>query len=341
MVDLNSKSIIETDSEFICRTIDFIPLENKTVLITGASGLLGVYFLTCLKLISETIQGIKIIAVFRSELPEYLSEKEFNNLSVFKGDISDSLFCETLPKADFIIHAAGYGQPLKFMSAPVKTIKLNTFTTFLLFDKLKTNGNFLFISSSEVYNGLSGKIYKESQIGTTNTTDSRACYIEGKRGGEAICNSYRQQGVNASSVRLGHTYGPGTKKGDKRVILSFIEKALKGKITLMDKGEAVRTYCYISDAVEIMWKILLSCKEPIYNLGGISKMNIAGVAQTIANIINVPVIIPQDVNSVVGAPEDVQLDMKLVTNEFGKNTFVSFEEGIKKTVDWYKSLEEK
>lgn len=335
---MKKTSILEKDSIAILANIDFKQLENKTILITGASGLLGVYFLTCLKLVSEKIKDIQIVAVFRSELPNYMSETDFNNLTIYKGDISDATFCKTLPIADYIIHAAGYGQPLKFMDAPVKTLQLNTFSTFLLFDKLKPNGHFMFISSSEVYSGLNTNIYTEEQIGTTNTTHARACYIEGKRGGEAICNAYRLQGVKASSVRLAHTYGPGTKKGDKRVILSFIEKALNGKIAMMDKGKAMRTYCYISDAIEIMWHILFSCKEPVYNLGGRSQTTIAGVAEIIGRILHVPVEMPDNDNSVAGAPTDVQLDMNKVKNEFGKDSYINLEDGLSKTIAWYKSI---
>lgn len=329
--------VIEGDAQAICKSIDFSALNNKTVLITGASGLLGVYLLSCLKYLSDSGMNIKVVAVFRSELPDYI--KSFSQLQICKGDITDHAFCLSLPQADFIIHAAGYGQPMRFMADPDKTLKLNTFSTFLLFDRLREGGHFMFISSSEVYSGLEKEIYTEDEIGSSNTTHPRACYIEGKRAGEAICNAYRTKGVKASSVRLAHTYGPGTKKGDKRVILSFIEKALGGKIEMIDKGEAVRTYCYVADAVEIMWRILLSCKDAVYNLGGNSQTTIAGLATTIAKVMQVPLIIPSTDVSVAGAPRDVKLDMTKVREEFGKNKYVPLEEGLNKTINWYLSIQ--
>ena len=328
-------NIIQKDAEEICEKVDFSCLKGKTILISGASGLIGGYLLLCLKLVSKSISGINVIAVFRSDLPNYIITSEFENLHIYKGDITEVSFCQSLPLADFIVHAAGYGQPIKFMQAPEKTLKLNTFSTFLLFDRLNSGGSFLFVSSSEVYSGLNADIYSESQIGNTNTTHPRACYIEGKRGGEAICNAFKIQGVKASSVRLGHTYGPGTKEGDKRVILSFIEKAMNGKIEMLDKGEAVRTYCYISDAVEIIWSILFSCKEPIYNLGGTSRTSIAGLADCIGEIMNVSVSLPETINSVAGAPEDVRLDMSKVESEFSKTTYVDLKEGLQRTISWY------
>jgi nucleoside-diphosphate-sugar epimerase len=328
-------NIIEEDAKKICDSLDLDRLNNKTIIITGASGLLGVYFLSCLKVLADRGSNIVTAAIFRSELPAYLIERNYPGLQIFQGDITDYAFCQTLPAADFIIHAAGYGQPMKFMEDPELTLKLNTFSAFLLFDKLKTGGHFMFISSSEVYNGLKRELYTEDEIGTTNTTHPRSCYIEGKRGGEAICNAYRSKGVKASSVRLAHTYGPGTKKGDKRVILSFIEKALAGKIEMLDKGEAIRTYCYVADAVEIMWNILLSARQPVYNLGGNSQTSIAGLAQSIGEIMNVPVIIPPSDNSVAGAPEDVKLDMSKVLKEFGKEKYIPLNEGLERTINWY------
>lgn len=337
MKDYNT--IILSDVEEINSKINFNQLQNKSILITGASGLIGIYFLACLNNLVKKGFIIRIIGVYRTNLPDYLQEVVgTGNFEMYKGDITDFQFCQTIPEVDFIIHAAGYGQPLKFMEEPEKTLKLNTYSTFLLFDKLKKEGHFLFISSSEVYSGLSKSIYNETDIGTTNPMHSRACYIEAKRGGEAICNAYRSKGINASAVRLSHTYGPGTKKGDKRVILNFIEKAMNGKIELMDKGEAMRTYCYISDAVEIMWNILFSCKEPVYNLAGNSKTNIYNLAQTIGHIMNVPIIEPVQIDGVSGAPTEVNLDMTLATNEFKKNTFITLEEGLNKTINWYRNI---
>ncbi|HEY4148867.1 MAG TPA: NAD-dependent epimerase/dehydratase family protein [Chitinophagaceae bacterium] len=333
-----ANTIIEEDAGIINGKVDFTALQNKTILITGASGLLGIYFLTCLGRLAEQGMAIKVVAVFRSELPPYLAGKGFTGMQICRGDITDYEFCRSLPEADYIIHAAGYGQPMKFMESPEKTLKLNTFSTFLLFDKLRPGGHFMFVSSSEVYSGLSRDVYTEDEIGSTNTTHPRACYIEGKRGGEAICNAYRSKNVKASSVRLAHTYGPGTKKGDKRVILSFIEKALAGKIEMIDKGEAVRTYCYVADAVEIMWKILLSAKEPVYNVGGNSQTTIANLAHRIGAIMSVPVIMPTGNEGVAGAPKDVKLDMQKVAGEFGKTQYISLEEGLQRTIKWYLTI---
>lgn len=332
--------IIIKDAENILEKVDLSELEGKSILITGASGLIGTYFLACLKILSEKKKIGKITAVCNNQYPIYLNDLiNYPEIEVLTGDLTDYEFCQKLPVADYIIHAAGYGQPGRFMENQIKTLKLNTETTFRLFDKLKDNGKFLFLSTSEVYSGLTTSPHKESEIGLTNTTHSRSCYIEAKRCGEAICNAHRTKGVQAKSARLSLAYGPGTKPDDLRALNSFIQKALQGKIELLDEGVAKRTYCYISDAIEIMWKILLFGKEPVYNVGGFSSITIADLAQKIGKYLDVPVAFPKKSSGKIsGAPIDVSLDMTKVKNEFGKTEYVAFDEGLERTIEWQKIL---
>ena len=333
--------IIIHDSEKIIDNIDFKKLRNKSILITGATGLLGNYFLSTLFLLhkSKTIK-VDINLVIHSDLPTYL-KKIARSLKcrVYKGDLTEDKFCKTLPKVDYIIHAAGYGQPGRFMDNPIKTIKINTSSTIELIKNLKLSGSFLFISTSEVYSGLSRPPFKESEIGITNTDHPRACYIEGKRLGETICNEYRKMGINVKSARLSLAYGPGTKKYDKRVLNNFIEKALiSGKIEMLDKGEAKRTYCYVTDAVELLWNILLSGKESIYNVGGVSRITIAELAKLIASLTNVKVTFPIKPAKLSGAPKDVYSDLSKIKTEFKKKKFINITDGLKRTVNWQKKL---
>lgn len=336
--------IIYKDAENICKNIDFKDIFGKTVMITGASGLIGNYFLACLKKISTNERSsIKTIAVMQNEPLNYLEVfLDYPGAEKFFGDLSDYEFCRKLPEADFIIHVAGYGQPGRFMEDRVKTLKLNTFSTFLLFEKLNPKGKFLFASSSEVYSGLPNPPYKEGDIGITNTTHPRSCYIEAKRCGEAICNAYREKGADAKSVRLSLAYGPGTKAGDRRVLNNFIYKGICGEIDLLDRGLANRTYCYVSDAVEIMWNVLLKGGDAVYNIGGDSKITIGDLAKKIGKHMNVPVVFPENTeNSVVGAPEDVSLDMSKVKSEFKKTKFISLDDGLAKTIEWQRELYKK
>lgn len=334
-------NIIETDAEAICKRVNLRGLAGKTVLITGASGLIGTYLLSCVKSINVGLKaGIKAIALVHSSPPDYfLKQFKGKNIRIIRGDLSNREFCAVLPKAHIIIHAVGYAQPGLFMQNAEKTLKINTLGTFSLLEKLFPKGRFLFISSSEVYTGLRcKKSYSENDVGAVNTDHPRAAYIEGKKCGEVICYNYFFKGVEARSVRLGHIYGPGTKPGDRRVMPAFIEKALLGKLELLDAGGARRCYCYVSDAVEIIWQALLRGKEPLYNVGGEGSISIAGLAKLIGKELKVPVIFPKIFRSVAGAPENVRLNISRAKKEFGKSEFVSLEEGLRRTIIWYRQL---
>ena len=332
---------MEKDACEILNRVDYSVFEGKRILLTGASGLVGLNFLSFFsELKKKSNSGLTLTGIINFEANELI--KNFSKNSSFelvRGDLTEPAFLRSLGKFDYIIHAASYGQPGKFMSDPIKTLKLNTVTTFELFDHLDIGGKFLFISTSEVYSGNPDLPYAEHQIGTTNTTHPRSCYIEAKRCGEAICNAYRSKGVNASSARLALAYGPGTRVDDQRVLNLFIKRAyLENQISLQDMGKAMRTYCYISDALEIMVNILVSGDAPIYNVGGVEKTTIAKLAQAVGSYLNVPVVFPESAFEMADAPQDVDLDMGLVAQQFKKTQFVSLSEGLKRTIDWQKHL---
>lgn len=285
----------------------------KTIMITGASGLVGS---NLVKKAEES--GMRVIPITREAY----------------GDLTEMQSIEALPMADYIINSAGYGQPNKYMSNPIKTIQLNAMLTMKLFDHLYEGGKFLFISTSEVYSGLPNQVCSEEHIGTTNTYHPRACYIEGKRCGEAITL------INKGKVvRLCLTYGPGTKKNDDRVMNQFIHKALFNKeIRLLDDGSAIRTYCYITDAIEMIWQAFMNGKESIYNVGSKSKTTILDMAKKVGLLMNVSVILPPDPKRLAGSPSDVCVDISRYESEFGKKEFVTIEEGLKRTIEYQKEL---
>lgn len=240
------------------------------------------------------------------------------------------------PLADIIIFGAGYGQPLRFTEDKIATIEINTKTLIRAFDYLKPKGKFLYISTSEVYSGaISPNI--ESILGTTTPEHPRACYIEGKRCGEAICHAYKEKGFDVKIARLALAYGPGTREHDTRVLNQFIEQGFTGNITLRDGGKAIRTYLYIQDAVELMWKILCKGKHVVYNVGGFSTLTILELAQEIGRLMNATVTTPQSDIGLQGAPQDVYLNMGKTLKEFNQ-TFTSLDRGLKKTIEYQRKL---
>ena len=341
MLDSMQKILLK-DAYDVASKVDFTSLKNKSILITGSSGLIGINLVASIRVLCEMNEGPrKLICAAHSSMGSVAgSIFDFPEAAVVCGDLSENVnFLRDLGPFDFIIHAAGYGQPHKFMADPVETLTLNTKCTLDLFDLLNTGGGFLFISTSEVYSGLEQSPFNESQIGTTNTDHQRACYIEAKRCGEAICNAQATRGFLAKSARVALCYGPGTKRDDNRVLNQFIQRALRDDaITLQDMGRAKRTYCYVADTVEILWNILLHGKSALYNVGGDSRTTIAELAKLVGSIVNVPISFPVQEQQMMDAPEDVSLDMTLVESEFSKGSYVVLDKGLRATVEFQKSL---
>lgn len=328
-------NVIAEDVSKIINKTELSFLKNKQVLITGASGLMGSYF-------AQTLQQLKHDGVGPSKI--FLTSKSGNfnfdvspEVEVITGDMSKTKVLDEIPDFDIIIHAAGYAQPGKFLENPLATLAINTTATIHLVSKIKSGGKLLFISSSEVYSGLNATPFKEKQIGTTNTNHPRSSYIEGKRAGEAIVSASKVLGnIDAKSVRVALTYGPGTKLNDSRVVNSFIEQALTtSKIFLKDSGEAIRSFCYVADAIKMCFNVLGKGFEHVYNIGGIERIKIRDLAKLISDITGAQLEIPKtDEDKLVGAPDDVSLDISKALALCDELEFVSLFSGVTNTVRW-------
>jgi nucleoside-diphosphate-sugar epimerase len=148
--------------------------------------------------------------------------------------------------------------------------------------------------------------------------------------------AYREQGYDVKIARLALAYGPGTKKGDTRVINQLIEQALtKGEINLLDDGSAERTYCYVTDAAEMILDILFKGKDVVYNVGGFSQTTIANLALQIASMTNSEINFGE--KRLEGAPDSVELDMSKTLGEFPRS-FVSMYNGLISTIEYQKKL---
>jgi nucleoside-diphosphate-sugar epimerase len=262
--------------------------------------------------------------------------------SIFFGNLTNEKFLNGLPNADFIVHAAGYGQPDKFMNQAIETISLNTQSLLALLGKLNKNGRLLYCSSSEIYSGSKSKFFSEDEVGSTTPQHPRSAYIEGKKIGETICKSFNQtnQILNkrAISVRLASVYGPGYRDNDSRVLNNFIDSAIfSKKVNILDTGSSVRTYCYLTDAIEMCLKVLLNGVENVYNIGTPEKISIIKLAKLVGKLTHSPVNLPNKPNDFkIGAPKRVNLNLDRTLRLCNKNSFIDLKEGISRTIEWRK-----
>jgi nucleoside-diphosphate-sugar epimerase len=341
--------ILEIDAKEVINNIDINIFKDKKILITGASGLLGIHFISILK---NSELDFECVLMIHSNPTKYFRKliQWDNRFTYPQLDLSNYRAEELFPltnifsehnyvKFDIILHLATYGQPLKFMENELTTIKLNTFTVMELFKVLKPDGKFLFLSTSELYSGLTNMRHKEDEIGTTTPQHFRSCYIEGKRCGEAICNTYYKQGYDVKIIRLCLAYGSGVKISDKRALNTFIYNGLtQGEIKLIDSGSAIRAYCYITDVMKMLINIMSAGKELVYNVGGHQPITIKQLAEMIGQQLNVPVIIPESNQELEGAPSQVTLSLDKYINEFPDTEFLDIKQGIARTIDWWKYL---
>jgi UDP-glucuronate decarboxylase len=329
-------NFLKKDINNIIENIDFSSLQNKKILITGASGLVGFYLTQCVRELQNKF-NIEVYLSYKNSIPDYL--KEYYDFPYF--EIKEDITSIDLKSKffDVIIHSSGYAQPMKFLNDSLTTIKINTNATINLLDALKPDGKFLFVSTSEIYNGNNNFNITEDQIGTTTPSHNRACYIESKRCGEAICHSYISSGHNVKIARLSLAYGPFTKLGDLRVMNSLIDKGLNNpNIELMDDGSAIRTYCYISDVIEMFWNILLHSQSTTYNVGGTSNISIKELADNISSKLSKQVILPSVSNGLAGNPKIVNISIQKYLDEFKKITFTDISDGLDKTIEWMKYI---
>lgn len=319
---------------------DLSRLKGKSFLITGANGLIGsnlinfLYDLNC-----KYNLNLQIIAHSFSDPVSWLPKEKIRYLSF---DLTEKW---NEQKFDFLIHTATYGQPKKFVQNKLQTVKLNTETLIKLLENArKNNAKVLFISSAEVYGQVPKEIMAvpETYFGHVDTLSQRAVYAESKRRAETICQIFASDGLWVKIARLAVTYGPGIKYSDSRFMNEFIKRSLNdGSLTMMDAGQAVRCFCFVSDAVEMMLNTLFASKEILYNLSGVDNKTILQVAELITNELSVPLNIPPKEEKIEGTPFQLVLSNARYCHEFKKTSFIPFETGLKKTVNWLKLLKEK
>ena len=268
---------------------------GKTVLVAGAAGFLAAYVVETLLRLNETkgLAPVKVIALVRREaaaqgrFAQHLGRKD---LVFLHQDV-----CEPLTLSDpvhFILHAASPATPRAFGRDPLGTFGANVFGTHRLLELAVHHSveGFLFLSSGEVY-GLGNDAViptHEDAFGYLDPTLVRSCYGEGKRAGETLCACYAaQRGVPATMARIFHTYGPGMPLGDGRVFTDFVADVVAGRdLVMRSDGRASRAFCYLADAVEGFFTILLKgTPGRAYNVGNDqAELSIRGLAELLAGL---------------------------------------------------------
>lgn len=266
-------------------------LQNKTFLITGASGMVGSYFIyTLLKLNELYGANVNIVAVVRNEnkLDEYI--KNNPSVNIINQDIIKPINVDY--SIDYVVHAASPASPKIMSEQPVETNFANTIgtanTLLLALDK-KAKG-YLFVSSREIYgepNPGQEFFTEDGPLGQVNPLVPRNGYAEGKKAAENMCSSFKEEyGLNTKIVRLAHTYGPGMSIYDGRVQADFLNNIIHNQdIVLKSDGSSIRSYTYISDAIKGMFLILLNSNDLVYNIADEnSKTSIRELAEILVNI---------------------------------------------------------
>ena len=296
----------QDDLEYVANLPIYDKLKNKSILITGACGLIG-SFLVDVIMKHNNLSNDNIIVIATS-LKEESIIKRFSN---YIGNVNFKYICQDInnplkydDKIDYIIHLAGNAHPNLFKSDPVGTIKTNIIglLNLLSVSKEKNVNRVLYVSSGEVYGekDMVNEFY-EDDLGYVNPVLYRSCYPNSKRCAETLCVSFSEQyGISTVIARPSHVYGPTYTQNDSRVYAEFIRNILNGEdITLKSAGNQIRSYTYVADAVSALLYILLYGEDKnAYNIANPNSiLSIKEMAQIIADIGNKRVLfdIPKDI----------------------------------------------
>jgi dTDP-glucose 4,6-dehydratase len=293
----------------------------KTAVVTGGAGFLGSHL--CDKLLSE---GLKVICV--------------DNLifSFIKHDITNYIF---LPgNVDYILHFASPASPIDYLQLPIQTLKVGSLGTHKVLGLTKEKGaTFLLASTSEVYGDPDVHPQKEDYWGNVNPIGPRGVYDEAKRFAEALTMAYhRYHGVDTRIARIFNTFGPRMRPGDGRALPTFISQALKAEdLTVFGDGTQTRSFCYVSDQIEGIYKLLISNETEPVNIGNPDEITVNQMAKEVISLTkSKSKIIFKDLP--INDPKVRQPDIDKARRVLGWEPKVNRLEGLKITLDYFKDI---
>jgi len=303
------------------------------VLITGGAGFLGSHLCdSLLEKGADVICADNFFSGNKENIRHLLAHPYFE---LIRHDMIHPLFVEV----DHIYHLACPASPIHYQYNAIKTVKTNVMGTINMLGLAKrTKARILLASSSEVYGDADVHPQPEAYWGNVNPVGIRSCYDEGKRVAETLMmDYYRQNRVDIKIVRIFNTYGPRMAIDDGRVISNFIVQALRGEdLTVYGDGSQTRSFCYVSDLIQAMIK-MMKTEDFIgpLNLGNPKEYTILEVAEKIVKLVNssskiVHKPLPSD------DPKRRSPDASLAKEKLGWEPRINLEEGLLKTIDYFK-----
>ena len=307
---------------------------KRRVVITGAAGFIGSHLAEALLDRGDAVIGIDNLLTGDVSNIAHLVGRDFHFI---EHDVTNYIYLDG--PVDYVLHWASPASPIDYLELPIPTLKVGALGTHKALGLAKAKGaTFVLASTSEVYGDPLEHPQRESYWGNVNPVGPRGVYDEAKRFAEAMTTAYhRYHGLDAKIVRIFNTYGPRMRVRDGRAIPAFMSQALAGEdVTIFGSGQQTRSFCYISDLVEGIIRLMESpLNEPV-NLGNPSEMTIEDIARRIidisgstSRIVYRP--LPTD------DPKVRQPDISRARAELGWEPTVDLETGLRHTLDYFRA----
>lgn len=309
----------------------------KRVLITGAAGFLGSHL--CDRFVREGYQVIGMDNLLTGSLKNIEHLFKLSAFEFYHHDISR--FVHVPGKLDFILHFASPASPIDYLKMPIQTLKVGALGTHNLLGLAREkNARILVASTSEVYGDPLEHPQSEEYWGNVNPVGPRGVYDEAKRFLEAITMAYhRYHKVDTRIVRIFNTYGPRMRVEDGRVLPAFFSQAIRGEgLTVFGNGDQTRSFCYVDDLIEGIYRLLLSNYHLPVNIGNPDEITILDFAHEILALVGNPKAfidyrpLPED------DPKVRQPDIRLAKSLLDWEPAVPRSEGLKKTYAYFKEV---
>ena len=304
------------------------------VVITGAAGFIGSHLSEALLDRGASVVGIDNLLTGDLANIAHLRDRDFQFI---RHDVTHYIDVEG--PVDYVLHWASPASPIDYLELPIPTLKVGALGTHKALGLAKAKkATFLLASTSEVYGDPLEHPQKETYWGNVNPIGPRGVYDEAKRFAEAMTVAYRRfHGVNTKIVRIFNTYGPRMRVNDGRAVPAFMSQALRGEdVTVFGDGRQTRSFCYVSDLVAGILKLMEAPVNDPVNIGNPQELTIEQIARKIiemtgssSRIIYKP--LPED------DPKVRQPDITRARTLLGWEPTVSLDEGLGKTIDYFRS----